>query len=187
MFTNIRDRNRLPISEVPASSSFSPSFSFQRVPCAQERDNGTGPASVGHISQALHFLASSILLTSQGEWGRLICSCLTLNVIYTGRAGCVNFHCEPDPPDQIIQSHLHRKKGGGGEKKNRNPKAPYAENSNEEAFCGRKSSIYIQSSSLFKCMLTKDHTSVLLLAGCECYVNIFFNIYINIYFLFFFS
>lgn len=107
MFTNIRDRNRLPITEVPATTSFPPSFSFQRVPCAQERDNGTGRASVGHISQALHFLASSILLTSQGEWGRLICSCLTLNVIYTCRAGCVNFHCEPDPPDQIIQSHLH--------------------------------------------------------------------------------
>lgn len=117
MFTNTRDRNRLPITEVPASTSFPPSFSFQRVPCAQERDNGTGRASEGHISQALHFLASSILLTSQGEWGRLICSCLTLNVIYTGRAGCVNFHCEPDPPDQIIQSHLHRKKGGGGGKK----------------------------------------------------------------------
>lgn len=120
-------------------TSFSPSSSFQRVPCAQERDNGTGRASVGHISEALHFLASSILLTSQGEWRRLICSSLTLNVIYTGRAGCVNFHCEPDSPDQIIQSQPHRKQEGGEEgQKNRNPKVPYAENNNEEAFVAEK-------------------------------------------------
>lgn len=169
-----RDRNRFPITEVSASAYSSSSSSFQRVPCAQKQDNGTGRASVGHISQASHFLASSILLTSQGEWRRLICSCLTLNVIYTGRAGCVNFHCEPDPPDQIIQSHPNRKKRGEAEgKKNRNPKAAYAENSNEEAFVVEKAAfIYSHHRYSNRCLQKWSHKCFAVCQLCG-YISVF--------------